>query len=47
MIGTAAAGLDPLDGGEVAVGRADEPSTCREVVERLGEVLGALLERRD
>jgi hypothetical protein len=38
-------GLDPCDGGDISVGGADEPIDRREVVERLGEVLGALLQR--
>ena len=38
-------GLDPLEGGQVAVGGARERLDGREVVERLGEDLGALLER--
>ena len=46
MTGTATARLDPLERGEVAVGGADERVDGREVVERLGELLGALLERR-
>ena len=34
-----------FDGGKVAVGRSDEPIDGREVIERLGEVFGALLQR--
>ena len=45
MTGTADGGLDPLERGQVAVGGAHERLDRREVVERLGEVLGALLER--
>src|ERR1019366_1435935 len=37
--------LDPLERGEVAVGGAHECIDGREVVEGLGELLGALLER--
>ena len=38
-------GLDPFERGEVPVGGAGHMPDRREVVERLGEVLGPLLER--
>ena len=45
MTGTPTAALTCSSAGEVAVGRADEPVDAGEVAERLGELLGALLER--
>ena len=44
MTGMPAAALIRLEPGEIAVGGADERVDGGEVVERLGERLGALLE---
>ena len=45
MIGNRGLGLDPFEPRNVAVGRAHERDDPREVVEGLGEVFGALLQR--